>query len=125
MVIIASEHNGGVKMSIILHIASCKAWNKALPGSYYTPESYESEGFIHCSTAKQVIEVANHLFRGMRGLVLLVIEKDRVDSPIKYEDPGNGSFYPHIYGPLNISAVVKVVDFKPLPNGCFILPDIT
>ncbi|HAA85537.1 MAG TPA: DUF952 domain-containing protein [Kosmotogaceae bacterium] len=116
---------GGVTLKRILHIASKETWNEALPGGYYTPESYESEGFIHCSTPEQVIEVANHLFRARRGLILLVIEEDKVDSPVKYEDPGNGSFYPHIYGPLNISAVVKVVAFEPLSNGCFALPDIT
>lgn len=56
------------------------------------------------------------------GLVLLCIATNKVQSKIKYEGAGNGELYPHIYGPLNIDAVVKFADFKPAKNGKFELP---
>ena len=71
---------------------------------------------------RSVVEVANYLFRGQRGLVLLVIDPDRVISPIRYEDAGNGKLYPHIYGPLNPGAVVAVEPFEPSAAGTFELP---
>ena len=105
----------------ILHICSSTAWAAANNGDYRCP-SLDAEGFIHCSTADQVVEVANSLFRGQRGLVLLVIDPASVISNIRYEDAGNGKLYPHIYGPLNVNAVVGVEPFEPTDAGTFELP---
>jgi len=106
----------------ILHIASAADW-QATRGGQYRCASLEHEGFIHCSTPEQVIEVAGRLFQGRRDLVLLVIDPDRVTAEIRREDGGNGKFYPHIYGPLNVSAVTEIVVFEPNPDGGFALPD--
>jgi uncharacterized protein (DUF952 family) len=53
---------------------------------------------------------------------LLVIDPDLVTAEIRREDGGNGNFYPHIYGPLNVNAVTAVVAFEPNPDGGFVLP---
>src|SRR5438067_10637290 len=106
---------------VIYHICSPAAWTAA-SDSGYRSASFDSEGFIHCSTPDQVLEVADYLFRGQRGLILLVIDPDRVTSPIRYEDAGNGKLYPHIYGPLNSSSVVAVELFEPNADGTFRLP---
>ncbi len=66
--------------------------------------------------------MANTLYQTQRDPVLLCIATNRVQSEIKYENAGSGSFYPHIYGPLNIDAVVNVVSFKPTKKGKFALP---
>jgi uncharacterized protein (DUF952 family) len=106
--------------SVIFHICLPAAWAAAGSGEYRSM-SLDSEGFIHCSTPDQVVEVANYLFRGQRGLILLIIDPGRVISPIRYEDAGNGKLYPHIYGPLNSSAVVAVEPFEPSADGTFAL----
>ncbi len=111
-------------MAKLLHIASKDAWLEAKSRGSYVTNSLDEEGFIHCSTREQVIEVANHLFHGRKDLLLLVINEDIIGSPVRYEDPGNGKYYPHIYGPLNLSAVEKVVEFKPNTDGRFTLPDV-
>ena len=110
-----------VQHSLIFHICLPAVWTAAKHSEYRCP-SLESEGFIHCSTLDQLVEVANYLFRGQRGLVLIVIDPDRVISPIRYEDAGNGELYPHIYGPLNPSAVVAVEPFELNVDGTFVLP---
>src|SRR5215510_5498309 len=107
--------------SIIVHICSSIAWAASKNGQYRCP-SLDSEGFIHCSTPEQVLEVANSLFRGQRGLVLLVIDPERVVPRLGYEDAGNGRLYPHIFGPLNVDAVVGVKTFTPRADGTFELP---
>jgi uncharacterized protein (DUF952 family) len=52
----------------------------------------------------------------------LVIDPHLVTSEIRREDGGNGNFYPHIYGPLNVNAVTAVVAFERNPDGSFVLP---
>jgi uncharacterized protein (DUF952 family) len=78
------------------------------------------EGFIHASSAPQVARVANAFYRGEPDLLLLVIDPDRVDADVRYEPvPGQDLEYPHIYGPLNPSAVVQTRPFTPGPDGQF------
>lgn len=109
-------------LKMILHIIKNEQWEFAQQAGEYRGDTLATEGFIHCSMPEQVIEVANYIFHGVQGLILLVIDENKVTSKIKYEDPGNGKSYPHIYGPLNIDAVIKTVDFPPNQDGTFSLP---
>lgn len=111
-------------MKKIVHIASVDDWKKAKELGVYRVDSLETEGFIHCSTPEQVVEIANYLYEGRTDLLLLVIDEELLSFTVKYEDPGNGKHYPHIYGPLNISAVIEVLEFKPDRNGFFSLKNI-
>ena len=115
---------------MILHITTHKEWEKAQAEGEYTSPSHKSEGFIHCSTLKQTIDTANIFFNGKKGLALLCIDETKLKSECKYEDPTGGGqhdpsvgkLFPHIYGPINISAVIKVVDFPSNEDGLFNLP---
>jgi uncharacterized protein (DUF952 family) len=76
------------------------------------------EGFIHASTADQVASVANMFYKGVPGLVVLVIDVGRVEPEVRYEDvPEFGQPFPHVYGPLNTDAVVAAVRLDPDPDG--------
>lgn len=108
-------------MGVILHIAKRENWEEAKLRKVYRGDTLVSEGFIHCSTPKQVVKVANALFRLRKGLVLLCIDTAKVQSEIRYEGTGT-ELYPHIYGSLNIDAVIKVLDFEPHKDGTFTLP---
>lgn len=118
-------------MSTILHITRRADWEAALSGGLYRGDTLDSQGFIHCSTPEQAVRVANALFRGQTGLVLLVIDSEKVQAKVKFEPPihpttgeteSGGELFPHIYGPLNPDAVVKVMDFPPDDAGWFTLP---
>lgn len=112
-------------MDPILHITTRAAWETAVAHPPYTADSLDSEGFIHCSTPAQAVGTANLLFAGQTGLVLLVIDPARLDAELIYEDLYDiGEAFPHIYGPLNLDAVVRVVDFPSDANGRFALPDL-
>jgi uncharacterized protein (DUF952 family) len=106
---------------LILHIVKREVWDKAESEGSYESESLTLQGFIHCSTPEQVIKVANSNFLGKTGLVLLCIDTDKLESSIRFET-GGYEFYPHIYGPLNLEAVIKAYDFEPGPDGRFSLP---
>jgi uncharacterized protein (DUF952 family) len=69
-------------------------------------------GFIHaCRTTDQVDKVRRSFYAGLGDLVLLVIDTDRLDVPVRHEEV-DGDVYPHIYGPLPLDAVIQV---RPLP----------
>jgi uncharacterized protein (DUF952 family) len=109
-------------VNIILHVTKRERWEEARRDGVYRGDTLGSQGFIHCSTPEQIVKVANALFYAQEGLVLLCINVDRVESEIRYETTGEGDKYPHIYGPLNVDAVVKTVNFKPRRDGKFTLP---
>jgi uncharacterized protein (DUF952 family) len=110
-------------MAIILHITTPSAWNRAKAAGIYLTEAFPLEGFIHCSTRDQVIQVADSRFRGQTGLVLLSIDTDKVIPEILYENlEGGQQLFPHIYGGLNLDAVVEVAEFEPKADGFFSLP---
>jgi uncharacterized protein (DUF952 family) len=110
--------------SLIYHIATTADWDRARRDGEYTTSTrgrtLAEEGFIHASTAGQVALVANAFYRGEPDLLLLVIDSAMVGPEIRYEQvPGQTTPYPHIYGPLNLDAVVETRPFEPDPDGQF------
>jgi uncharacterized protein (DUF952 family) len=111
---------------MIYHIASRTAWNEAQQRGDYRAESLETEGFIHCSTESQVLSVAEKYYTGQRSLVLLMIDPSLLSAYLKWEPPSGGApppgvpegdLFPHVYGPINLDAVVKVFDLDADPDG--------
>lgn len=111
-------------MHSIFHITPRQQWETAQQQGSYTCESLDTEGFIHCSTLSQIVKVANLFFTGQSVLVLLYIDADRLQSELRY-DPveGAGEAFPHVYGCLNLEAIVQVLDFEPKLDGTFELPE--
>ena len=95
---------------LIYHITQKQAWLDARKQGFYQAPSLVTEGFIHCSQEDQVAGVLKRYFPDKTSLLKLVIDPTRVTSKLIFETPrsGNGEF-PHIYGPLNLDAVVSVV----------------
>ncbi|MBI3973948.1 MAG: DUF952 domain-containing protein [Chloroflexi bacterium] len=110
-------------MTTIFHITTSGQWEQAQMSGEYRGDTLDTEGFIHCSTATQVVRVANALFRGRHDLVLLCIDTDRLQPELRYDEIPGGERFPHLYGRLNAGAVVKVTPFKPDAGGTFRLPE--
>jgi uncharacterized protein (DUF952 family) len=98
-------------LSLIFHIATGSDWDAAVEAGDYRVstlgKTIAEVGFIHCSTAVQIQGVADRYYRGLANLVLLTIEADRLSSPLRF-DPAGSETYPHIYGPLNLDAVIQL-----------------
>lgn len=116
---------------MIYHITSRTAWNEALERGAYRAVSLGTEGFIHCSTEDQLVPVAENFFKGQEGLLLLVIEPMLLTSDLKWEPPAGGTpprgiaqdeHFPHVYGPINLEAVIQVFDLQSNPDGKYTLP---
>ena len=108
----------------ILHATTRTAWSGAQKSGEYIADSLAGEGFIHCSKAVQILRVADLFFAGQHGLVLLVIEPALLRPELRWE-PGVDlatELFPHIYGPINLDAVVDALAFEPDIDGKFHLP---
>jgi len=83
-----------------------------------------TDGFIHCSTPEQAHLPANAIYSDTDDLVLLWIDPTRVHAEIRYEVPGaeTSEAFPHLYGPLNLDAVVAEAPLEPWAQGAFRLP---
>ncbi|MEU1214862.1 DUF952 domain-containing protein [Streptomyces sp. NPDC005790] len=98
----------------LLHLTEEPLWEAARRAGTYEMSTrgrtLREEGFIHCSLPHQLPAVAGALYGPEdEGLVVLVIDTGRLPAPVTYESmkPG-GEEFPHIYGPLPVSAVVEV-----------------
>ena len=109
----------------ILHATSRAAWSAGQKNGQYAADSLAGQGFIHCSRTEQILRVADQFYAGQRDLVLLVIDPARLKPELRWE-PGTDlatQLFPHIYGPINLEAVVRVIDFPPAADGKFHLPE--
>ena len=103
-------------MRTVYHLVLRRVW-EAQPDHPYRPDSLASEGFIHCSFAAQVAASANRFYAEAVDLSLLHIDAERLSSPLREEASGAGEIFPHIYGPLNRDAVVRVEALSRGPDG--------
>lgn len=70
-----------------------------------------------------VLKVANKRSRGQEDLLLLQVNEDKVRAEVKYDySVSMGEAFPHIYGPLNVDAIEKVISLNPENDGGFLLP---
>jgi uncharacterized protein (DUF952 family) len=97
----------------VFHLTTAPDWAAAQKQGGYTVStrgrSLDDEGFIHCSQAEQVEATRERYYSDVPDLVLLVIETDLLTSPWRVEQlPGTDQPYPHVYGPVDLAAVVEV-----------------
>lgn len=109
-------------MNTILHITQRHEWEQAKNLGIYRSNTLDSEGFIHCSTLIQLLGSANRFFKNQTDLVILKIDIDRVTPEIRYEGADSNNLFPHIYGALNVDAVIGSIDLESHPDGSFFLP---
>lgn len=107
---------------MILHITTPDAWTQANVEGRYRSASLATEGFIHCSTLRQIAATANKHYAQRPGLLLLYIDESRLTAELRYEDLNVGDLFPHIYGPINLDAVIKVANYEPGEDGIFTPP---
>lgn len=117
---------------MILHIVKRETWEAAQAAGEYRAQ-IEQDGYIHCSTETQMPRTANKYYTGQHGLILLVIDPEKLRAPLKFEPSGNwllenpgrphseyvGELFPHIYGVINPDAVIRTIPYEPDASGSF------
>lgn len=98
----------------IFHIATAADWRRTLGTGTYTTSTVgrtlDEEGFIHASRRDQVQGVFDRYYTGLgEDLVRLTIDPARLSgAEVRVEAVGDDT-YPHVYGPINLAAVIDVV----------------
>src|SRR4051812_5968097 len=107
----------------LLHLCTAEEWDAAATTGERRPPSLDDQGFVHLSAPEQVHLPANRLFAGRRDMVVLHVDAQRLDGPVRWEpgvptDPDSMTF-PHLYGPLPTAAVTSVTPYLPDADGRF------
>lgn len=110
---------------MIYHLCSRAQAEKAFAVGAYSPASIESEGFIHFSTAAQLLDVAGRFYRELDDPVLLAVDENAAENAalVRFEAvPDNAQPFPHYYAPLPVDRICAVIPFPRDCAGCYCLP---
>jgi len=111
--VVSQSHRPITKLTIIYKICPAALWREAeRQGVFRGSPVDRQDGFIHFSSAEQAPETAAKHFAGERDLVLLRVDAARLGNRLKWEPSRGGALFPHLYGGLEVAAVIRV---DPLP----------
>ena len=100
-------------MTIIYKICSTAMWRDAETAGVFEGAPIDrADGFIHFSTAEQVVETARRHFAGQGDLVLLSVDAIALGDALRWDVSRRGALFPHLYATLPLTAVASV---EPLP----------
>ncbi len=95
----------------VFHLTTPEDWDAAQSSGLVTPPSLAQEGFIHCSTSEQLDGTIERHFAGTDELRLLELDP-ALDGELRWEESRPGQVYPHLYRPLAVTEVVRVVTWR-------------
>jgi uncharacterized protein (DUF952 family) len=99
----------------IYKICTADEWAQAQRiGKFTGSEVDRLDGYIHFSTRGQVAETATKYFSHLSGLLLVMVNADRLGPSLKWEPSRGGALFPHLYAPLDTAAAIQV---KEMPDG--------
>jgi uncharacterized protein (DUF952 family) len=109
--------------TLVYKICPEKLWRAAeAAGRFDGAPVDRADGFIHFSTAEQVRETAWRHFAGARDLLLIAVDAAALGEKLQFEPSRGGALFPHLYGPLDLSAVWKVLPLPLGPDGAHLFP---
>jgi uncharacterized protein (DUF952 family) len=110
-------------MSHVYKICPAPLWREAERIGMFRGSAVDRrDGFIHFSTAAQVVETATKHFFGQTDLLLVRVNKASLGDRLKWEPSRGGALFPHLYGDLDLAAVTQVDPLPLGPDRCHVLP---
>ncbi len=110
---------------MIYKITPASAWREAeRQGVYRGSPDDNRDGFIHFSTASQVAETARKHYHGQTGLFLVAIDAEALGDALRWERSRNDELFPHLYGELDLGAVVEILDLRARSDGGHDVPEL-
>ncbi|HYD29308.1 MAG TPA: DUF952 domain-containing protein [Azospirillaceae bacterium] len=109
--------------TVIYHMCRAEEWAAAQATGLYPGSSQDAaDGFVHFSTAAQVVESAAKHRAGQTGLLLLAVDAGTLEPALRWEPSRGGQLFPHLYGPLPVPAVISVDPLPLGPDGHHVFP---
>jgi uncharacterized protein (DUF952 family) len=117
-------------MATVLHLMPAEQWTTLSAQEAIVNPSLATEGFIHCTDdADVLLQVANAFYSAVIGeFVVVYVDTDRLTSTCIWEAPahisGSGPAFadqfPHVYGPIDRAAVIRVQRVVRSADGRFV-----
>lgn len=110
---------------MIYHLCSRAEAERAIAEGAYEPSSIEAEGFIHFSTAAQLLGVAERFYPDLADPVLLAVDETTPENAalVRFEAvPDSDQTFPHYYAPLTADRICAVIPFPRDKAGRYSLP---
>ena len=110
--------------SIIFKVVSQLEWQEAQEAGVFRGSPLDvADGFIHLSSAAQVVSTVQNYFAGRDDLVLVSVDTERLGDTLRWEVSRGGALFPHIYGDLPLTSVLKAVPLELKKDGTHVFPD--
>jgi uncharacterized protein (DUF952 family) len=110
---------------MIYKITPASAWREAeRQGVYRGSADDRRDGFIHFSTASQVAGTARKHFSGQTGLFLVAVDAAALGDALRWEPSRNDELFPHLYGELDLGAVIEILDLRARSDGGHDVPEL-
>ncbi|HTH49447.1 MAG TPA: DUF952 domain-containing protein [Candidatus Limnocylindria bacterium] len=109
---------------MIYRLAEPADWAAAQQNGQFASADLKAEGFIHFSERWQVQGVSERYYAKRTGLWLLAVDEDRLTCPLRRENTTGGTeLFPHVYGPVPLTAVVRHAPLARDADGVIQWPD--
>jgi uncharacterized protein (DUF952 family) len=109
----------------IYKICLASVWREAEREGVYRGSADDlRDGFIHFSTASQVPETARRHFFGQRALFLIEVDGDALGEKLRWERSRNEELFPHLYGELDLGAVISIMNLNVRSDGYHDIPEL-
>jgi uncharacterized protein (DUF952 family) len=107
----------------IYHMCRRDEWAAACASGRYNGSSQDiADGFIHFSTAKQIVASAAKHRAGQDDLILIEVDADRLGADLRWETSRGGALFPHLYGALVADIVSRTAPLKLGADGRHVFP---
>jgi uncharacterized protein (DUF952 family) len=112
-------------VTTIYKICPASAWREAeRQGVFRGSADDRRDGFIHFSAASQVAGTVAKHFAGQTGLFLIAIDAEALGEALKWEPSRGAELFPHLYGELDIGAVIRILDLRARSDGSHAIPEL-
>ena len=99
---------------MIYKLLDADEWRAAKAVGEYRGSAVDlADGYVHFSTADQVVRTAELYFAGQTGLTMLTVDAARLGDALRWEPSRGGDLFPHLYAPLTVTAIVAEADLPP------------
>ncbi len=110
---------------MIYHMCREEEWRAAEASGIYPGSPQDvADGFIHFSTGSQVIHIVFIDLAGQGALILLTVNSLALGDRLKWEPARGGQLFPHLYGKLTVSSVVRADPLPLHPDGVHKFSDL-
>jgi len=107
----------------IYKVVSRQLWAEAETADVFHGAPIDlKDGFVHFSTADQVVETVAKHFSGQDDLLLVEVDAGRLGEALRWEISRGGDLFPHLYGAMPLDSVLSVTELPRGEDGTHVFP---